>query len=454
MSDNRMWMYARYNDRLAFEMGLETFLEYARNQTAYTDGEGNIRCPCKKCKNQAYLDVPTVRKHVGRCGFVLNYTNWVSHGEARLYMPTADGSGPLVSGTPETLEVGTTSRAKRPKGPTATQIRARSAIDGGRIWFERDATGKLMEPLGLSKACTASFKRFDNPGGYTWKKTHPDIKTAYFNELRKEFSWAPEDEKEVRDMWEKNARKRYFDMISEYKSDLMKSLDRGKEMSRPAWMSPEFWTGLQEYWQSPEAQALSARARANRMSEHDGQGTGVSRHVDGSQSTRILQQYMDAPNYATFLRLHMYADGSYTSERDARIDHEVHRLAAATGREHRLDEVYLEVVQSDRSRIYGVGSVGQSQASRGSTRSTGTSAVSQQLYETRISTLEERMQQQEEEWAVERAAIEARLAAEQAERQAFMERFAQMEQLMKLYGWSSHRAPSPTHRHHDDDAAA
>ncbi|XP_057808658.1 uncharacterized protein LOC131023131 [Salvia miltiorrhiza] len=156
------------------------------------------------------------------------------------------------------------------------------------------------------------------------------------------------------------------------------------------------------------------------MSEPDGEGTGISRHVGGSQSTRILQQYMslepdfpqDAPNYATFLRLHMYADGSYTSEKDARIDAEVHRLAAATGRESRLDEVYLEVVHPDRSRIYGVGSAGQSQASRGSIRSTGTSAMSQQLYETRISTLEER------------------LAAEQAARQEMQDRMAQLEAFM------------------------
>ena len=62
MSDNRLWMYARYNDRSAFEMGLEGFLEYAINQTTYTDGVGNIRCPCRKCKHEAFLSVSTVRR--------------------------------------------------------------------------------------------------------------------------------------------------------------------------------------------------------------------------------------------------------------------------------------------------------------------------------------------------------------------------------------------------------
>ncbi|XP_057778752.1 uncharacterized protein LOC130997444 [Salvia miltiorrhiza] len=117
-------------------------------------------------------------------------------------------------------------------------------------------------------------------------------------------------------------------MMSDYKKELKECTRQGREMSRPVWMTPDFWTGLQEYWQRPEVEAVSTRARANWMSEPDGEGTWISRHVGGSQSTRILQQYMslepdfpqDAPNYATFLRLHMYADGSYTSERDARID--------------------------------------------------------------------------------------------------------------------------------------
>ncbi|XP_057809068.1 uncharacterized protein LOC131023539 [Salvia miltiorrhiza] len=188
------------------------------------------------------------------------------------------------------------------------------------------------------------------------------------------------------------------------------------------------------------------------MSEPDGEGTGISRHVGGSQSTRILQQYMslepdfpqDSPNYATFLRLHMYPDGSYTSPRDARIDAEVHQVAAATGRQNRLDEVYLEVVHPDRSRIYGVGSAGQSQASRGSIRSTGTSAMSQQLYETRISTLEERLAAEQ----AQRQQMEERMAAEQAARQEMQDRMAQLEAFMRMY---NAQLPPPHDADDDDD---
>ncbi|XP_057770364.1 uncharacterized protein LOC130990166 [Salvia miltiorrhiza] len=158
------------------------------------------------------------------------------------------------------------------------------------------------------------------------------------------------------------------------------------------------------------------------MSEPDGHGTGISRHVGGSQSTRILQQSLEtglppvAQNYSTFLRLHMREDGTFLSARDERLDAEIRRIAVETGREDRLPEIYLEVVQPDRSRLYGTESASRSQVSRGSTQSTDTSAMSQQLYETRISTLEERLQ------------------AEQAAREALEQRMAQFEEFMRRSG--------------------
>ena len=94
-----------------------------------------------------------------------------------------------------------------------------------------------------------------------------------------------------------------------------------------------------------------------------------------------------------------------------------------------MDEVYFEVVQPDRSRLYGTGSAGRSQVSRGSTSTTGASAMSQQMYETRISEL-----------------VEERLTAERAEREALHQRMIMMEQYMRQMG---QLPPSPTH--HDDD---
>ena len=52
---------------------------------------------------------------------------------------TSDGSGTHISGTPETPQVSaSSSRVRRPRGPTTAVIRERSARDAGRIIFQRD----------------------------------------------------------------------------------------------------------------------------------------------------------------------------------------------------------------------------------------------------------------------------------------------------------------------------
>ncbi|XP_057803273.1 uncharacterized protein LOC131018576 [Salvia miltiorrhiza] len=221
-------------------------------------------------------------------------------------------------------------------------------------------------------------------------------------------------------MWEQKASKRYSDMMSDYKRNLKASTDEGREIDRPLWMSAEFWTELQAYWSQEAVQAVSQRARAIRMSEPDGPGTGINRH---SLEIRLPPA---AQNYSTFLRLRMREDGTFLSPRDERLDVEIRRIAVETGREDRLPEIYLEVVRPDRSRLYGTGSAGRSQVSRGSSQSTDTSMMSQQLYETRISTLEERLQ-------AEQAAREAEREASRAEREALEQRMAQFEEFMR---WS------------------
>nr|GMC47957.1 uncharacterized protein LOC109166492 [Ipomoea batatas] len=62
--------------------GLKTFIEFATSQPSWTDGE-RIRCPCtqRKCQNTKFLDVPTVKYHLARYGFVSDYYVWRFHGE-------------------------------------------------------------------------------------------------------------------------------------------------------------------------------------------------------------------------------------------------------------------------------------------------------------------------------------------------------------------------------------
>nr|GLL49731.1 uncharacterized protein LOC109166492 [Ipomoea trifida] len=85
MSSNRHWMYTRMRNGVLtkeFLDGLKTFIDFATSQRSWMDGE-RIRCPCtqRKCQNTKFLDVPTVKYHLAKNGFVSDYYVWRFHGE-------------------------------------------------------------------------------------------------------------------------------------------------------------------------------------------------------------------------------------------------------------------------------------------------------------------------------------------------------------------------------------
>nr|GMC51115.1 uncharacterized protein LOC109166492 [Ipomoea batatas] len=85
MSSNRHWMYTRMRNGVLtkeFLDGLKTFIGFATSQRTWMDGE-RIRCPCtqRKCQNTKFLDVPTVKYHLAKFGFVSDYYVWRFHGE-------------------------------------------------------------------------------------------------------------------------------------------------------------------------------------------------------------------------------------------------------------------------------------------------------------------------------------------------------------------------------------
>ncbi|XP_019170987.1 PREDICTED: uncharacterized protein LOC109166492 [Ipomoea nil] len=85
MTSNRHWMYTRMRNGLLTEEflgGLETFIQFATSEHSWMDGE-RIRYPCtqRKCQNTKFLDVPTVKYHLAKYGFVSDYYVWRFHGE-------------------------------------------------------------------------------------------------------------------------------------------------------------------------------------------------------------------------------------------------------------------------------------------------------------------------------------------------------------------------------------
>ena len=82
---NRSWMYNRlmpgrkgYTD--AFLNGVTEFVSFACQQAYLSNG--NIRCPCSKCKNLKYLDPEEVKVHLYKKGFIPDYWYWTCHGES------------------------------------------------------------------------------------------------------------------------------------------------------------------------------------------------------------------------------------------------------------------------------------------------------------------------------------------------------------------------------------
>ncbi|KAL0458341.1 UNVERIFIED_CONTAM: hypothetical protein Slati_0461300 [Sesamum latifolium] len=66
-----------------FQDGVIAFIEWAKSQHAYMDGD-KIRCPCRKCKNKLFKMTDEVNFDLYMKGFIPECYNWTSHGEERV----------------------------------------------------------------------------------------------------------------------------------------------------------------------------------------------------------------------------------------------------------------------------------------------------------------------------------------------------------------------------------
>nr|CAD1825964.1 unnamed protein product [Ananas comosus var. bracteatus] len=90
MAPSKRWMDL-VDDRLseAYEMGVESFLNYAFKRTGKNK---EIRCPCVKCGNTYSGTRELVESHLKVYGIVQNYTFWYHHGE-RSSEPQSESDG-------------------------------------------------------------------------------------------------------------------------------------------------------------------------------------------------------------------------------------------------------------------------------------------------------------------------------------------------------------------------
>ena len=82
--NDKRWMYA-YKTKPArchprFVAGVNFFIDYARERLG-VQGNGLMRCPCRKCENGQNLDCETIKTHIVLEGFFPLYESWSYHGE-------------------------------------------------------------------------------------------------------------------------------------------------------------------------------------------------------------------------------------------------------------------------------------------------------------------------------------------------------------------------------------
>ena len=83
MGINWDWMYKRLNgDYLSEEFveKIDEFIKFASEEEHFKKYE-KLKYPCDKCWNAPYLDKNTVKLHLYKYGFRLNYYQWTYHGE-------------------------------------------------------------------------------------------------------------------------------------------------------------------------------------------------------------------------------------------------------------------------------------------------------------------------------------------------------------------------------------
>ncbi|XP_050222361.1 uncharacterized protein LOC126672456 [Mercurialis annua] len=184
--------------------------------------------------------------------------------------------------------------------------------------------------------------------------------------FQKKFFWEDEfEERVIRSTFEKHAANRYSDRLSTYKTS------RERDVS----ITDDVWQAWERVWDSDETKKKSAQARANRMSEPAGAGTGPVRHTGGSMSALkhkavLARELGREPTHAeVHKRMHtLKADPTRFVDERARIAaerFEQEMLAATQTAEGSTastpvdpDEVYLAVEGVRKRRIYGLGSVG------------------------------------------------------------------------------------------------
>ncbi|XP_074565137.1 uncharacterized protein LOC141821673 [Curcuma longa] len=192
------------------------------------------------------------------------------------------------------------------------------------------------------------------------------MRSFYYDEFLKKYTFEPGHEREFQDAWNAAAGKLYKDLLYKCRS----------KGTRPSWIPEDIWAAWQAVWQAERWQANAEIARSNRKTEIAGPSTGSTKHTAGSRSivehTLDLEHQLQRPPtcWEIFTKTHKSKDDTFIDARSQALDAEYSaRVAQASapaveGGERQelstdqLNEIYYDVVggRKKSSTLYGLGS--------------------------------------------------------------------------------------------------
>ena len=102
--------------------------------------------------------------------------------------------------------------------------------------------------------------------------------------MQKDYKCDPALSLSMKDTWRHIVGVRYNDKLGKWRKKYGTN-------RKPNSVPQEIWIKWWEYWSSDEFKALSSQEAQNRRSEKAGEGSGPSKHTDGSRT--IIQHSMD-----------------------------------------------------------------------------------------------------------------------------------------------------------------
>ncbi|KAL3623868.1 hypothetical protein CASFOL_032684 [Castilleja foliolosa] len=212
--------------------------------------------------------------------------------------------------------------------------------------------------------------------GWAYREIPDDHRKTWWPAFLRRVYWDealyPADK--MKDVFYRSMSYAYSSRLSEYKKKFKKS----KGTKIPLVVGERLWRLWEPNWQRLEEVEKSNKARANRLSEPEGPGTGIIKHRGGSKPAHRLARELAAKtgkeptNYDILLNYHQNPDGSFTDSRAKRIADEYQftlsqRLVDCDSDQGTVidpNEVYLDVVGTTKGRRYGLGCFGRKVRSR------------------------------------------------------------------------------------------